>query len=451
MIHERRTRLRVGARVVVLIATSALGFAALPALTSSAAVLANYAVSATPSTASAATTGTFNVTFTNNNPLGSLDTINTAKVTFPSGFTAVSAPSSVTGSNGGSWSVSTSGNTVTLSGSAGPSVSVTVPVTTKAPSAPGSYVLTTQVTGGINGVFGQPFDRTGSDPTITVGPGAAAQLVFGQQPTTTQAGKAMSPAVTVIVKDAVGNVVTNYSTPVSLSASLNPNTGGAQNPSGLPVSATPSNGVASFNNIVINDVGVGYRIKATSGSLSSADSQSFDVAGVVKPCPANTTCDSGLLTIKNDTSVDVVDNSGANNDVFAVTLGGSDSPPCATGGPTGHVATYVNNDGSRTLTVTQRLDKSLVLQLPDNGTPHYVMCYESAVSDSNGHAWVTASGQPAAVTSDGLFYYGNLADCSAVNNVAPCLQSLGKNTGDEVAVIKSLPGDPKSIFGIVGG
>src|SRR5207253_502486 len=44
--------------------------------------------------------------------------------------------------------------------------------------------------------------------TFNITPGAASQLVFGQQPTNTPAGSTISPAVTVQILDANGNVVT---------------------------------------------------------------------------------------------------------------------------------------------------------------------------------------------------------------------------------------------------
>src|SRR5207248_1415173 len=45
--------------------------------------------------------------------------------------------------------------------------------------------------------------------SFNVTPGAAAKLVFGQQPSNTAAGSAITPAVTVQVQDASGNVVTS--------------------------------------------------------------------------------------------------------------------------------------------------------------------------------------------------------------------------------------------------
>src|SRR5207244_7886682 len=47
--------------------------------------------------------------------------------------------------------------------------------------------------------------------TFTVNVAAASKLAFGVQPTTTTAGLAISPAVTVLVQDQFGNTVTGDS------------------------------------------------------------------------------------------------------------------------------------------------------------------------------------------------------------------------------------------------
>src|SRR5262249_38573581 len=48
---------------------------------------------------------------------------------------------------------------------------------------------------------------------------AVGKLIFGQQPTNATAGVAISPAVTVMVEDAFGNVVTSDSSTVTLTLS----------------------------------------------------------------------------------------------------------------------------------------------------------------------------------------------------------------------------------------
>ncbi len=119
---------------------------------------------------------------------------------------------------------------------------------------------------------------TGSDTGITVTPNAPSQLVFGQQPSTTTAGQAISPAVTVDVEDPYGNVVTGDSSTVTLTLSSGIFAGGS-----ATASATASGGVASFGTLTIDKAG-SYTLKATDGSLMPANSGSF----TVQPAAAST-------------------------------------------------------------------------------------------------------------------------------------------------------------------
>src|SRR5262249_4676948 len=59
--------------------------------------------------------------------------------------------------------------------------------------------------------------------TVTVSPAAASQLAFGQQPTNTAPGAVITPAVTVRVLDAFGNLVSGDNTDqVTLALGANP-------------------------------------------------------------------------------------------------------------------------------------------------------------------------------------------------------------------------------------
>jgi hypothetical protein len=101
----------------------------------------------------------------------------------------------------------------------------------------------------------------------------AARLVFGVQPSNTVAGATISPAVTVKVEDANGDVVTGDSSLVTLALGSNP---GAGTLSGTATTAA-SAGVATFGTLSINHAGVGYTLVATDGSLRSATSAPFTV------------------------------------------------------------------------------------------------------------------------------------------------------------------------------
>ena len=103
--------------------------------------------------------------------------------------------------------------------------------------------------------------------------GGAAKLAFGTQPSNTVAGAAISPAVTVRVQDASGNLVTSSTASIILAIGTNP--GGGTLTGTTTVSA--SSGVATFNNLSIDKVGTGYTLTASSTGLTDATSSSFNI------------------------------------------------------------------------------------------------------------------------------------------------------------------------------
>jgi ELWxxDGT repeat protein len=113
---------------------------------------------------------------------------------------------------------------------------------------------------------------TGSDTGIAVTAAAASKLIFAQQPSTTTAGRAISPAVTVQVQDAYGNLVTSDSSTVTLTLSSGTFAG-----SSATVSAAASSGVASFSTLKI-DIAGSYTLKANDGSLTAATSAGFTIS-----------------------------------------------------------------------------------------------------------------------------------------------------------------------------
>jgi hypothetical protein len=130
---------------------------------------------------------------------------------------------------------------------------------------------------------------------ITVTVGEAARLTFGQQPTTTTVDSAIDPPVTVRIEDDGGNLVSSTAT-VTLSLGTNPS-GAAL---GGTVSRAAVNGVATFDDLSLDQVGEGYRLAASSGTLAGATSDAFDIT-VGAPArltfgqqPTTTTVDSAI-------------------------------------------------------------------------------------------------------------------------------------------------------------
>jgi hypothetical protein len=125
------------------------------------------------------------------------------------------------------------------------------------------------------------YTLTATDETLTSAPStsfvvsaaAAVRLAFGQQPSNSSAGAAISPAVTVAVEDRFGNLVASDTSPVTMAIQSGP--GGFESTSTTQVAAV--NGVASFSNLVLDSAG-SYTLSATDGGLTPATSTSFQVS-----------------------------------------------------------------------------------------------------------------------------------------------------------------------------
>ena len=104
--------------------------------------------------------------------------------------------------------------------------------------------------------------------------GTASKLAFTVQPTNVVAGSAIAPAITVSVEDAAGNVVTTANNSITMTIANNPSSGTLAG----TTSVAAVNGVATFNNLNINNAGFGYTLSAGATGLTSATSSSFNVS-----------------------------------------------------------------------------------------------------------------------------------------------------------------------------
>ena len=104
--------------------------------------------------------------------------------------------------------------------------------------------------------------------------GASSTLGFVTQPSTTAAGNAISPSLQIAVEDSFGTLVpTNSGTSITVSA----NGPGAF--AGSSITTVPTtNGVAIFNNLILNTVG-SYTLTAAATGFSNVNSNSFSVTG----------------------------------------------------------------------------------------------------------------------------------------------------------------------------
>ena len=112
---------------------------------------------------------------------------------------------------------------------------------------------------------------------VTVTAGAADHLAFGVQPSGTASGATISPSPTVRIEDAYGNL-TGSTANVALTL-----TGG---PAGATLSGTTTvaaaGGLASFNDLAVDRAGVGYRLTASSTTLTATISTTFSSSGLVR-------------------------------------------------------------------------------------------------------------------------------------------------------------------------
>src|SRR5205807_896017 len=94
----------------------------------------------------------------------------------------------------------------------------------------------------------------GTSAFFNITPAAATHVVFVQQPSNTQAGHTINPAVTVQVLDQFNNLVTSDTSNVTVAIGTNPSGGTL---SGTKTVAA-SGGIATFSTLSIDKTGTGY-------------------------------------------------------------------------------------------------------------------------------------------------------------------------------------------------
>ena len=106
---------------------------------------------------------------------------------------------------------------------------------------------------------------------FNVGTTGQDTLEFDVQPSDVAVGNSISPPVEVDVLDSNGDVDTNYSGSVTLALSPNPSALGGD------INEPVDDGVATFTGLTVAQAGEDYTLAASSGSLPSITSDSFNV------------------------------------------------------------------------------------------------------------------------------------------------------------------------------
>src|SRR5215510_6769824 len=140
-----------------------------------------------------------------------------------------------------------------------------------------AYTLSASATGP-TGATSAAFDVTA---------GISSHLVFSAQPTTTTAGAAIAPAVTVTAKDGSGNTDPSFTGNVTLTITSGSGTAGATLSGTKTVAAVA--GVATFSDLAIDKIGTGYTLSATATGLSGTTSTAFTISAGIAARLAFTT------------------------------------------------------------------------------------------------------------------------------------------------------------------
>jgi hypothetical protein len=336
------------------------------------------------------------------------------------------------GSAGTAW---TAQPAVTFEDASGNPVDSTANVTLAISNNPGSGTLTCTTnplgaTAGVATFAGCQINKTGTNYTLTasspglpnatsgsfsITPGTATQLVYLQQPTNTQAGSSISPAVTVQVEDANNNVVTTGTgSTASVAMAIGTNPGSGTLSGTTPVSAVA--GVATFSNLSINKTGTGYTLAASSTGLTGATSNTFNITtGTAAKLafgqqPTTTTAGSAIsppVTVQVEDSGGNLVTTDSSTVTITISTGGAFSGTSTTSvAASGGVATFSNlvptNAGSFTLSAA---DGSLTGATSNSFSVDQAPAITSAnnttfVVGTAGSFTVTATGYPAPTFSE---------------------------------------------------
>ncbi len=138
------------------------------------------------------------------------------------------------------------------------------------------------VSSGLNSATSNAFD---------INFGAATQLAFSVQPFDANPTSTISPPIQVAILDAVGNTVTTANDSLTITIANNPNSGTLSG----TLNKNASNGIAIFDDLSINNAGNGYTLSVSSGILSGATSNAFNIAN---PFVVTNTDDSGAGSLR---------------------------------------------------------------------------------------------------------------------------------------------------------
>jgi hypothetical protein len=323
-------------------------------------------------------------TYTITNDISSSQTLGSANVAVPSGFTVTSAnPQQVTAPAGKSWTANVVGSSIQLrSGSSANALaanqSVSVTFTATDPCAVGSYTWTAQVKQS-NDFLGTNNDFTlkpsTSFPSVQISATSAQNIQFTAQPQDTvvngsiNGGSSVSKGsggVKVKATDSCANPVQGASVSMAISTFGD----SAANLTGNSPQTTGADGVATFSGLKIDRSSSGYALRASVGG-SWVDSQSFDIVSALVAC-AGGTCTASADSPTTDSSI-TVDAGGGTGTLELI----YESQPLACGGeisnPVGGLTTIEPPAGA-TLPVVATFDDTIHADADHHLRDSYPVC-----------------------------------------------------------------------------
>jgi len=125
-----------------------------------------------------------------------------------------------------------------------------------------NYMGSADIAGAINGAT-----VTSGSPQVTITAGTATQIQLSNTPSATAAaGAALATAPVLTIRDAYGNLVSDWATAVSAAAYSNANCTTASGVTLVNASVTPTSGIANFTGLTSQGIGVLF-LRFTSGAL----------------------------------------------------------------------------------------------------------------------------------------------------------------------------------------
>ena len=234
--------------------------------------------------------------------------------------------------------------------------------------------------------------------------GAPAKLALITQPSNAVAGVAISPAVTLQVQDAAGNL-TSSTASVSMAIGTNPGTSTLSGTATINAVA----GVATFSTLSLNKASTGYTLSASSSGLTSATSSTFNIspaAAATLALSAPGAASAGAVVQVTVTAKDVFGNTATG---YAGTVNFTSTDPNATlpgnimlSSGTANVNVTFQNAGNQTVTGTDTVVSSI------SGTSSAIAVSESIT--------LSATDTTAAVTGGdtGMYHFTRSGNGAAV-------------------------------------